>query len=113
MESICLNCGETFRTNRRARLYCSYRCSNKGNADKRMEGKVATVWSCGGGVQSTAIAALICAGKLPKPDYSIITDVGYEKSATFEYVKGHMIPRLAEAGVVLNIVKTTDYADNT
>jgi hypothetical protein len=113
MESTCLNCGQVFMTNRRARQYCSYRCSNKGNADKRMEGKTATVWSCGGGVQSTAIAALICTGKLPRPDYAIITDVGYEKAATFDYVKTHMIPRLADAGVELHIIKTTDYTDNT
>jgi hypothetical protein len=113
VDKVCPQCREVFKTNRKARIYCHYPCSNKANADKRMEGKTATVWSCGGGVQSTAIAALICAGKLPKPDYSIITDVGYEKSATFEYVKGHMIPRLTEAGVLLNIVRTTDYADNT
>jgi len=113
MESTCLNCGKTFVTNRRVRQYCSYRCSNKGNADKRLEGKTATVWSCGGGVQSTAIAALICAGKMPKPDYAIITDVGYEKTATFDYVEAHMIPRLAGIGLELQIIKTTDYTDNT
>lgn len=30
------------------------------------------VWSCGGGTQSGAIAALIRAGKLPRPDYIVV-----------------------------------------
>jgi len=34
------------------------------------------VWASGGGVQSTAIAALIVLGRLPKPDLAVIADTG-------------------------------------
>ena len=40
------------------------------------------IWSSGGGVQSTAIAALICIGEL-SPDLSIIVDTERELSTTF------------------------------
>jgi hypothetical protein len=68
------------------------------------------VWSCGGGTQSAAIAALIIQGKLPKPDYSVIADTGREKSSTWRYVNGVLIPRLAEVGVDLVIVPKEQYA---
>ena len=71
------------------------------------------VWACGGGVQSTAIAVLICQGKLPTPDFAWIVDVGYEKSKTFDYVKSTIIPRLSEIGVRLKIIRTIDYFDNS
>jgi hypothetical protein len=70
------------------------------------------VWSCGGGVQSSAIAALIIKGRLPKPDYAVMVDVGYEKTSTWENVHGVLQPALAAAGVNLQIIKTTDYRNN-
>jgi len=71
-----------------------------------------TCWSCGGGVDSTAIAVLICTGKLPKPDLAIMVDVGYEKKSTWEHVLGTLVPRLDEVGVKLEIVETRKYTDN-
>lgn len=68
------------------------------------------VWSCGGGTQSAAIAALIVQGKLPKPDYSVMVDTEREKSSTWRYVKGVLQPRLAELGVDLVIVPKSHYA---
>jgi hypothetical protein len=62
-------------------------------------------------VQSTAIAALICLGRLPKPDYALMVDVGMERTSTWEYVYNHLIPNLSKHGVELKILKTSDYMD--
>jgi len=70
------------------------------------------IWSCGGGVQSSAIAALIIKGKLPKPDYSITVDVGYEKTSTWKNINEVLQPSLATVGVNLQIIKTLDFRDN-
>lgn len=117
MTKICPECGLEFTTNRSARTYCSKACSNRVISRERENSKpdvpAKSVWSCGGGVQSTAIAALICTGRLPKPDYAIMTDVGHEKQATFEYVRKHMIPRLADAGVTLHIINSADYVSTS
>lgn len=61
------------------------------------------VWSSGGGVQSTAIAALICQGKLPKPDLAVMADTGREYSPVWEYMNEWVIPALREVGVELHI----------
>src|SRR5690606_29479945 len=74
--------------------------------------KATTVWSCGGGVESTAIAALIYTGALPKPDYAVMTDSDWEKQSTWDYVENVLITKLADVGVKLHIIKTTDYTDN-
>jgi len=65
---------------------------------------VSVVWSCGGGVQSAAIAALIVSGDLPKPDVAVMSDTGREKSATWRYVYMTLTPRLAVAGVELIVL---------
>lgn len=57
------------------------------------------VWSCGGGVQSAAIAALIVSGRLPKPDMAVIADTGREKSTTWAYLDGTLNPELSKVGV--------------
>jgi hypothetical protein len=57
------------------------------------------VWSCGGGTQSAAIAALIVQGKLPKPDLSVIADTGREASETWEFYEEIMRPELWAIGV--------------
>jgi hypothetical protein len=62
------------------------------------------VWSCGGGVQSIAIAALIVQGRLPKPDYSVIADTGYERSSTWEYME------FLQTQIHVDIVKASEYA---
>jgi hypothetical protein len=68
------------------------------------------VWSCGGGTQSAAIAALIVRGKLPKPDLAVIVDTEREKSGTWEYAEAVLIPQLASVGVTLNRVLKSAYA---
>ena len=64
-------------------------------------------WSCGGGVQSAAIGALIVAGKLPPPDVAYIVDTGREASGTWEYFDEILRPALAQAGVGIHRVPHT------
>lgn len=71
----------------------------------------AQVWSCGGGTQSAAIAALILQGTLPKPDHALIVDTKRERSATWAYAASVLIPALAAAGVELVRVDRDDYTD--
>lgn len=62
---------------------------------------MSTVWSCGGGTQSAAIAALIVLGELPKPDAAVIADTGREASETWRYFERVLVPQLATVGVDL------------
>jgi len=62
---------------------------------------MANVWSCGGGTQSAAIAALIVLGELPKPDAAVISDTGREASETWRYYENVLRPELAAVGVDL------------
>lgn len=71
---------------------------------------MAQVWSCGGGTQSAAIAALICTGRLEKPDFALMVDTERERSSTWEYVYSVLIPKLQEVGVHLVIVPKSKYA---
>lgn len=68
------------------------------------------VWSCGGGTQSAAIAALIVSGQLEKPDMAVIVDTEREKSKTWAYASGVMIPALRAIGVELMVVPKSRYA---
>ena len=68
------------------------------------------IWSCGGGVQSTAIAALIVQGRLPAPDLAVIADTEREMSTTWDYLNNWTIPALAEVGVALHRVLKSKYA---
>lgn len=72
---------------------------------------ISQVWSCGGGVDSVAIAVLIYQGILPRPDYAIMTDNSYDASYTWDYVDEILIPRLKEIDVQLHIIKSFDYVD--
>ena len=116
MTIICKGCGEEFISNRRIRQYCSRECANihtgTVRAEKETDEKLYTVWSCGGGVQSTAIAVLIESGRIPKPDYGIMVNCGYEKSATLKYVNEVTIPRMEKAGVKLIMLDTLKYTNN-
>lgn len=106
----CIYCGGIIAG--RGKYYCSRDCSNKNRRIKeRRARKTYTVWSCGGGVQSTAIASLIYAGEIPKPDYAVMVDTGFEKTEVMRYVRAVTAPKLEEVGLTLNIVKTSDYAD--
>lgn len=68
------------------------------------------IWSSGGGVQSSAIAALICMGELEKPDLAVIVDTERELSTTWAYLESYVMPALCNAGVKLNVVKKSEYA---
>lgn len=59
------------------------------------------VWSCGGGTQSAAIAALIVRGVLPKPDVAVIADTGREASETWRFYDEILVPELSGVGVDL------------
>ena len=67
------------------------------------------IWSSGGGVQSSAIAALICMGEL-RPDLAVIVDTERELSTTWDYLDKWVTPALNEAGVTLHRVKKSEYA---
>lgn len=104
----CDRCGKEF-ASRHARngrpRYCTRRCSNLAANAKTQARQAAQpvirVWACGGGVDSTAIACLICAGELPKPDFALMVDVGYERDSTWQHVDRVLRPRLEKAGVDL------------
>ena len=61
-----------------------------------------SVFSTGGGTQSTAIAALIVQGKLPKPDYCIISDTGRENPKTWQYLNAVVAPALERIGLTVH-----------
>lgn len=67
------------------------------------------VWSCGGGTQSAAIAALIVRGQMPKPDLAAMVDTEREKTGTWDYVYGTIKPALAAVGVNLQIICRSDF----
>lgn len=112
---ICEQCGKTFESERRSKKYCSCACSNRANGKKRatefenQDEKI--VWSCGAGIQSTAIAVLICQGKLPKPDFAFMADCGYESDRTYDYINRVLKPNLAEADVDLQVVPSCEYVE--
>ena len=58
----------------------------------------------GGGIQSTTIAALIVAGRLPRPECIVMADTGRERSAVWRYLDEVTNPRLAEIGLTVKRV---------
>lgn len=68
------------------------------------------VWSCGGGTQSAAIAALIVRGDLPVPDLAVIVDTEREKSSTWLYMTNVIDPAVAKLGVVVHRIKKSEFA---
>lgn len=114
IDLVCANCGKTFQSVRRAKKFCSCQCANKFNSKdrgKEIEQKDAKiVWSCGGGIDSTAIAVLIYQGKLPKPDYGFMADCGFESEQTIYYVKKVIMPKMKEVGVDFHLVPSEKYS---
>jgi hypothetical protein len=110
---VCQRCGEEFYAIRNSCKFCSRRCSNitanETTKAATLEKPRQTIWSCGGGVDSTAIAVLICQGQLPVPDYALMVDVGYETDSTWAYVHEVLQPRLRRAGCELHIIPTSQY----
>jgi len=69
------------------------------------------IWNSGGGTQSTAIAALIVQGRLPKPDIAVIADTERERSTTWNYLDQVVLPALQSVGVDLVRVPKSAYSD--
>jgi hypothetical protein len=111
MKKICLNpeCSKEFNTERSIVNYCSRACSNKDKQRIRMDGvKEFNVLSCGGGVQSTAMIAMVYKGELPKPDLVLMVDTGYEKHGTLDYARRVLIPACNKVGVDFKTLNTPD-----
>ncbi len=68
------------------------------------------LWSCGGGTQSAAMAALIIQGRIQKPDAAVMVDTEREKSQTWRYLNTVIQPALRAVGVDLIVVPKGDYA---
>ena len=58
----------------------------------------------GGGIQSTTIAALIVAGRLPRPARLVMADTGRERSAVWRYLNEVTQPRLKAVGLAVEVV---------
>jgi len=71
---------------------------------------ITQVWSCGGGTQSAAVAALIIQGRLPKPDLAVIVDTEREKSSTWRYLDDVIRPNLAKVGLAVERVPKSRFA---
>lgn len=67
------------------------------------------LWMCGGGVQSSAVAALIVQGKI-RPNLAVIVDTEREQSTTWAYMDAVTAPALASVGVTLHRVLKSRYA---
>lgn len=67
------------------------------------------LWSCGGGVQSAAIAALILKEYLPRPTHAVFVDTTREKSSTMPWWIEYAIEKLTAFGVNLTTIKTTQF----
>jgi len=65
------------------------------------------VFSSGGGTQSSAIAALIAQGKLPRPDIFVIADTSRECSATWKYLDEVVSPAMISIGLDVHRIKPT------
>lgn len=68
------------------------------------------LWSCGGGRQSAGIAALICQGRLPKPDHAVMVAIEWEVKATYRYVCDYIRPALLRCGVPFTFASRKKYA---
>lgn len=66
-----------------------------------------TVFSCGLGVQSSAIIALVEDSLLPVPDHIVFSDPGAESKATYEHL-GWCQERAAKFGREIHVVKVGD-----
>jgi len=61
------------------------------------------VLNYGGGVQTTALCALIIEGHLPRPDHIVMADTGREGTATWDWLNGTVAPVLAEHGLRVEV----------
>lgn len=116
IQLICEECKQPFMSKRKKKKYCSCRCSNIAHNNERakeMEKKNSVqIWSCGGGVQSVGIAALILQGKIPRPDMGLMVDTGFESEGVMAYVRQKVKPAMDEIGIPFEIIRTEDWLEN-
>lgn len=62
------------------------------------------VLNYGGGIQTVAMCLLVLRGVLPRPDHIVCADTGREVQSTWDYLRDHIGPRLAEIGLKVEIV---------
>lgn len=76
------------------------------NATTPMDNKPTYWLSYGGGVNSTAIAVLLCEQKLPalSPWRCVFADTRDEKDETYDFIASHFQPYLRRFGKVLEVV---------
>jgi hypothetical protein len=111
----CKQCGTQYMGRIESR-FCSLACSNKSKwRDKRESGKQFTFISCGGGFQSSAMLAMVCSGKLERPDAVIMVDAGYEKREVMEYVNTVLRPACDRIGLdfILLLPDRTDIVSDS
>jgi hypothetical protein len=78
---------------------------------KYINEKPIDVISFGGGVQTVAMVAMCAYGDLPKPDFTIMGDTGWERKGTYEYMKW-FIPWAKERGINILIEKKGNLRDD-
>lgn len=67
------------------------------------------IFSSGGGTQSSAIAALIVQGRIPKPDVVCIVDTERERSSTWAYLNTVIRPALLSVGLEVHRIQKGEY----
>lgn len=68
------------------------------------------LWSCGGGTQSAALAALIIQGRVERPDVAVMVDTEREKSQTWRYLDAIIRPALSAIGLHLSVIRKSQFA---
>lgn len=73
-----------------------------------------TCLSFGAGVQTTALLALVAAGRWPRPDRIVFADTGTEAQGTYDYLAQHSGPFAREHGLDVKVLgpdwRTKHYA---
>lgn len=68
------------------------------------------LWSCGGGRQSSGIAALIKSGKLTPPDHVCMVKLEWEIKTVWPYVETYIKPAIESLDIPFTIIERKDYA---
>ena len=68
------------------------------------------IFSSGGGTQSACIAALIIQGRLPNPDWIVISDTERERPAVWLYHEQVIVPELEKHGMTIHRIPKSRFA---
>lgn len=69
------------------------------------------VFSSGGGVQSTAIMALILQKKIEMPDYIVMADTERERTSTWEYLEKITGPAMRNFDLPIHVIPKSQFTD--